>query len=98
MRQLADRRTPSTVSVTNDKGEIVGSDSVKAEILRNYFEKQYNNGEEPLAPFDGPPKPLTVPITPIEVEAACKKLKNGRATGPDNIPNELLRYAGKSYY
>ncbi|KAL5255329.1 hypothetical protein ACHWQZ_G014669 [Mnemiopsis leidyi] len=98
VRQLADRRTPSTVSVTNDKGEIVGSDSVTAEILRNYFEKQYNNGEEPLAPFDGPPKPLTVLITPIEVEAACKKLKNGRATGPDNIPNELLRYAGKSYY
>ena len=29
---------------------------------------------------------------------ACKKLKNGRATGPDEIPNELLRYAGQAYY
>ena len=98
VRQLADRRTSTTVSVSNDKGETVGNDSEKAEILRNYFEKQYDNGEDPLAPFDGPPKPLTVPITPIEVEAACKKLKNGRATGPDDIPNELLRYAGKSYH
>ena len=33
-----------------------------------------------------PPKPLTVPITSYEVEVAAKGLKNGRATGPDDIP------------
>ena len=33
-----------------------------------------------------PPKPLTVPITSYEVEVAAKGLRNGRATGPDDIP------------
>lgn len=34
----------------------------------------------------------------MEVETAPEKVKNGRAKGPDYIPNELLRYAGKSYF
>ena len=52
----------------------------------------------PLDPFDGPPRPLTVPITSYEVEAAAKGLKNGRATGPDGIPSELVKYANQEVF
>ena len=62
----------------------------KLKILKDYFEKQYNNGEEALDAFDGPPRPLRLPISSIEVGQACNKLKNGRETGPDEIPNKLL--------
>ena len=98
VRQLTDRKKPPNICVKDDDGVTVGCDAKKAEILRDYFEKQYNNGEEILDAFDGPPRPLKLPISSVEVEWASKKLKNGRATGPDEIPNELLRYAGDTYY
>ena len=41
----------------------------------------------------GPPRPLNTPITSSEVQYAASKLKNGKAVGPDEIPNELLKYA-----
>ena len=44
--------------------------------------------------FDGPPTPLDRPITKFEVEIAAKRLKNGKANGPDNMPNELIKYGG----
>ena len=36
------------------------------------------------------------PITREEVEAAIKLLKNGEATGIDNIPGELIKHGGDS--
>jgi hypothetical protein len=43
----------------------------------------------PSAAFRTNPKPPTIE----EIIAAIKKLKNGRAAGPDDIPAELLKYA-----
>lgn len=40
-------------------------------------------------PIEGEPPPLIE-----EVEAAIKKLKNGKAPGLDNIPSELLKASG----
>ena len=90
VRQLADRKKPPDIYVKNDDCVTVDSDVKKAEILKDYFEKQYNNEEEALDAFDVPPRPLRLPISSIEVGRARNKLKNGRATGPDEIPNELL--------
>ena len=36
-------------------------------------------------------------MTLQNVSNALKKLKNNRACGPDNIPNELLKYSGNSF-
>ena len=46
----------------------------------------------------GPPRPLNTPITSSEVQYAASKLKNGKAVGPDEIPNELLKYAPPVFF
>ena len=65
-------------------------DEDKADIVKNWFKEHYAGTKPPLEPFVGPPRPLDTPITAFEVEKAAKKLKNGKAVGPDNLPNEFL--------
>ena len=57
-----------------------------------YFQEQFtDHADGPLPAFEGPPRPLDVPITSEEVRVATSKLKNGKSNGPDNIPNELVK-------
>ena len=51
-----------------------------------------------MEPFIGPPRPLASPFTCDEIGAAARSLKNGRANGPDGIPNELLKYSSNSVH
>ena len=41
--------------------------------------------------FIGVPSPLTMPITPVEVQRAISKLNSGRACGHDDLPANLLK-------
>ena len=74
-------------------------DTVKVEIIRDYFEEHYScpTDESPLEPFKGPPRLLNSPITAEEVQKAASKLRNNKAVGLDGIPNELLKHATASY-
>ena len=38
------------------------------------------------------------PISSFEVEQAAKKLRNGKAVGPDGIPNEFLKHSPPIFY
>ena len=89
-----------SVSVHDDTGCLISSDTAKAAALKTWFECQFTNehSEPPLAPFIGVPRPLEVPITPAEVAAAARALKNNRATGPDGVQNELLKYGGAAFH
>ena len=98
VRSLAKVNDPKPIVVHNQKGIPVGTDKAKADIIKGWYEKKFTGDEPPLTPFVSPPKSLDVPITPIEVEIAAKALKNGKANGPDNTPNELLKYAGTAFY
>ncbi|KAL5247145.1 hypothetical protein ACHWQZ_G019116 [Mnemiopsis leidyi] len=98
VRSLAKVKDPKPIVVHNQGGIPVGTDRAKADIIKEWYEKKFTGNESPLTPFVGPPKPLDVPIKPIEVEVAAKALQNGKANGPDNTPNELLKYAGDSFY
>ena len=53
---------------------------------------------EPIDPSSSDSGPLTILTTAIKVQIAAKALKNGRATGPDNISSELIKYADKTVF
>ena len=82
VRQLSGNKKSDSISVFNDKNQLVNNESDKADIIRNYFEH-----------FVGSPQPLNNPITSFEVEQAAKNLRNGKAVGPDGIPNEFLKHS-----
>ena len=46
-----------------------------------------------LPAFTEVPSPLTMPITPGEVQRAISKLNSGRACGHDDLPADLLKSA-----
>lgn len=98
-RSLSRSNKNTSVHVKDENGNFVTSDSKKAEMIRNWFTKQFNLGDEKtLDPFDCPPQPLIHPIKPEEVRNAAQLLNNARASGPDNIPGELLKYACDEFY
>ena len=45
--------------------------------------------------FTGQARPFNSPITREEVHDAIKRMKNGKAMGPDKLPVELLKAAGQ---
>ena len=45
--------------------------------------------------FEGPPRPLKKPISEPEARQAIQRLKNGKAVGPDDLSNELLKASGQ---
>ena len=99
-RQLAGTVKPEPVTVHDSDQNLVLKDTDKARIIRDYFEEHYTcpADETPLEPFYGPPRPLNTPITVDEVRRAASKLRNGKAVGPDGIPNEFLKHATTSFY
>ncbi|XP_063682576.1 uncharacterized protein LOC134817369 [Bolinopsis microptera] len=96
VRSLAKTKETKPIVVHNKDGYPIGTDLAKAEVLRDWYEEQLTGDEPALDPFEGPPSPLDCPITEYEVKTAAKRLKNGKANGPDNTPNELLKYGGSA--
>ena len=75
------------------------TDAQKAQTAKKFFEKQLTEGiETGLPAFIGEPRPLDHPISVAEVSCAASKLKSNRATGPDQMQNELLKYADPIVY
>ena len=100
LKNYTKKTSTQNISVLDDKNNLIFNDSAKASALKTWFEKQFtgNKTEPPLEPFDGAPRPLDNPVTPTEVASAARALKNNRATGPDGVQNELLKYGGEEFY
>ena len=94
------RKTTQSIFVHDDNDSFISNDSAKAAALKTWFEEQFtdHHRELPLEPFIGPPRPLNTPICPLEVATAARALKNNRATGPDGVQHELLKYGGDAFY
>ncbi|KAJ8554763.1 hypothetical protein ON010_g9719 [Phytophthora cinnamomi] len=57
-----------------------------------HFKNQFHSPQRRAITPDCNPRPLTYPIRVDEVDAAFCRLNNGRASGPDDISAELLKY------
>jgi len=97
VRNLTNSKPARPITVHNAEGHVIADDAEKAEVVKSWFEQHFTGDEPAMVPFEGGARPLNVPISMFEVELAIKRLKNNRATGPDEIPNELLKYAGPSF-
>ncbi|KAL5248714.1 hypothetical protein ACHWQZ_G017784 [Mnemiopsis leidyi] len=98
VRTLNIPKAPSSIGVHNEQGCHIATDTGKAAVVAKYLEQQLTRNEAPLEPFVGLPRPLVKPFTSEEIGSAARSLKNGRASGPDGIPNELLKYSTGSVH
>lgn len=98
VRTLADTKPKSTISVHNEEGNFIVTDAGKAQVIRDYWEKQFTCEDDPLQAFIGEGRCLDTPITCDEVKKAAKALKNNKATGPDKVYNEWLKNAGPKFW
>ena len=84
----------SPLIVERADGCILPHATDKASRVRDHFSLQFSAktaGEIP------PPSPhsLATPISESEVATALKRLRNGKACGPDKIPAELPKYGSE---
>ena len=75
-------------------GKIITSLKQQLESWKDHFAELLNGECIPDAPDLPPGDDLDVdtgPITKTEIIKALKKIKNGKAPGPDQIPPEVLK-------
>jgi len=94
----SDANNKTTISVHNEEGNFIATDAGKAQVIRDYWEKQFTCEDEPLQAFIGEGRCLDSPITLDEVKKAAQSLKNNKATGPDQVYNEWLKNAGPKFW
>lgn len=95
--QLLNRKPyqPPVVHDSNGK-RLLGDQDIACRIQQHFEQQFFSEEDENVEPFIGNPRPLTNPISVEEVSQSVKKLNNGRAVGPDNLPSELLKYGPES--
>ena len=82
--------------VKDGSGAVLMDEETVRERWKEYFENLLNE-EYPREQHKNrtPNQGLTVGVTRVEVESALRKMKNNKATGPDEIPVEAWRALGE---
>ena len=79
--------------VEDEDGKLATDPNKILELTTKHFQnKFYKEDQQDISPYRGEGRPLEKPISKEEVKKSFKKLNNGRATGEDGIPGELLKY------
>ena len=86
-------RTPaSKLRIQDDSGRVICNAAELNERVTHHFGQQFSDPRVMELPaFAGVPSPLTMPITPVEVQRAISKLNSGRDCGHDDLPADLLK-------
>ena len=87
---LLQRKKQSPIVVNDASGKLVLRPMESASIIRNHFSAAF--ADSTCAPLHQEKKPLGIPISEVEVRSAARRLNNGRAIGPDDLPAELIKY------
>ena len=86
------RKPASELRIQDDSGRVICNAAELNERVTHHFGQQFNDPRVMELPaFTGVPSPLTMPITPGEVQRAISKLNSGRACGHDDLPADLLK-------
>ena len=86
------RKPASKLRIQYDSGRVICNATELNERVTHHFGQQFNDPRVMELPaFTGVPSPLTMPITPGEVQRAISKLNSGRACGHDDLPADLLK-------
>jgi len=91
--QLMKRKQHQPPVIHDELKRVVVNPVDRQKYIISHYNDQFNNPSSVAVPaFIGEPEPLRNPITASEVSGAFKRLKNGRACGPDDMAGELLKY------
>ena len=86
------RKPASKLRIQDDSGRVICNAAELNERVTHHCGQQFNDPRVMELPaFTGVPSPLTMPITPGEVQRAISKLNSGRACGHDDLPADLLK-------
>ena len=86
------RKPASKLKLQDDSGRVICNAAELNERVTHHFGRQFSDPRVMELPaFTGVPSPLTMPITPVEVQRAISKLNSGRACGHDDLPADLLK-------
>ena len=86
------RKPASKLRIQDDSGRVICNAAELNERVTHHFGQQFSDPRVMELPaFTGVPSPLTMPITPVEVQRAISKLNSGRTCGHDNLPADLLK-------
>ena len=86
------RKPASKLKIQDDAGRVICNAVELNERVTHHFGRQFSDPRVMELPaFTGVPSPLTMPITPVEVQRAISKLNSGRACGHDDLPADLLK-------
>ncbi|GMF35540.1 unnamed protein product [Phytophthora fragariaefolia] len=83
---------PQPLLLLDKDGKYILHQRTANQLVKTHFQQQFYVPERPTVAPDREPKPLFSLITPDEVGAAFRRLNNGRASGTDDIPAEILKY------
>ncbi|KAH7718827.1 protein F43G9.7 [Aphelenchoides avenae] len=82
-------------ALRDEDGELQTEREAIEEVCRRLYTTLFDSKAEVERTEEGPAERTTLlPVTDLEVEAALKKFKNGKAPGPDGITAEMLKKGG----
>jgi len=93
---LLQRKHQQPIVVHDDDGRTVLRTSETASIITSHFSNAFTDTDSSLDRTYH--TILDRPVTESEVSAAARRLKNGRAAGPDGMPAELIKYGPPSLH
>ena len=95
-RDAASKDLTQVRQIKDNQGVILAEEGEIKSRWEAYFERLLNE-ENPKTVFENghPNEAVTTALTRREVERAVKKMKNGKATGPDKIPVEVWKSLGE---